>query len=241
MRIVLIGYGRMGKTIDRLATDQGYQIYGTIDMDTSAPERKRLLTEGDVAIEFSHPSAAIANLKEAISHGIAVVSGTTGWLDQKDEVLEVLKEYDGSLLYASNFSIGVNILFAINKKLAAIMDDYPSYEVEVEEVHHIHKKDAPSGTALSLIDGITSHISRKDQWSLNEEGPSIVKINAHRRGEIFGDHKVIYSSPIDTIEISHSAHTRDGFAQGAILAAKWLYNDGKPQKGWKNMTDMMGL
>jgi len=241
MNIVLIGYGRMGKTIERLGLDQGLKIHGAIDMDTSKEERERLLKEGDVAIEFSHPSAAIDNIKEALAHGIAVVSGTTGWLDQKDEVLQLLDQQKGSLLYASNFSIGVNVLFAINKKLGAIMDNYPSYEVKVEEVHHVHKKDAPSGTALTLIDGITSHVSRKDQWSLTEEGPATVKIDAHREGEVFGDHKVTYSSPIDTLELSHSAHTRDGFAQGALLAATWLYNNGNPHKGWKSMSDMMGL
>jgi len=221
--------------------DQGLEIYGAIDMDTSLNERQRLLKEGDVAIEFSHPTAAINNIKEAISHGIAVVSGTTGWLDQKEEVIRILDEHSGSLLYASNFSIGVNILFAINKKLAAIMNSYPSYEVKVEEVHHVHKKDAPSGTALTLINDITSQISRKDRWSLSERGSSTVKIDAHREGEVFGDHKVTYSSLIDTIEISHCAHTRDGFAQGAILAATWLYNEGDPHTGWNSMSNMMGL
>lgn len=170
-----------------------------------------------------------------------MISGTTGWLDQKEEVEQILRQQNGSLLYASNFSIGVNVLFAINKKLASIMDQYPSYEVKVEEVHHVHKKDAPSGTALTLIEGITSYLSRKDKWSLTDEELSTIKIDAHREGEVYGDHKVTYRSPIDTIELSHSAHTRDGFALGAIAAAKWLYNEGHPHKGWKGMADMMGL
>ena len=241
MKIVLIGYGRMGKTIERLATEKGYVISGRIDMDTQPEERKRILRQGDVAIEFSHPSAAIDNIKEALVCSIPVISGTTGWLGQKEEVEQILRQQNGSLLYASNFSIGVNVLFAINKKLASIMDQYPSYEVKVEEVHHVHKKDAPSGTALTLIEGITSYLSRKDKWSLTDEELSTIKIDAHREGEVYGDHKVTYRSPIDTIELSHSAHTRDGFALGAIAAAKWLYNEGHPHKGWKGMADMMGL
>ena len=241
MNIALIGYGRMGRTIERLAAEKGYNISGKIDMDTSISERRELLSSADVAIEFSHPSAAYSNIVEALELNNPVVSGTTGWLDKSDELQSLIQEKQGGFFYASNFSIGVNIFFAINKKLASLMDDHPSYDVRLEEVHHIHKKDEPSGTAITIAEGILEGLDRKDSWTLEEQADNTIKIAAYRRGEVYGDHKVIYSSDMDTIEFAHSAHTRDGFALGAITAARWLYNQGSPHKGWLGMTDLMGI
>lgn len=241
MNIALIGYGRMGRTIERLAIDKGYVISGKVDMDTTINKRRELLSSSDVAIEFSHPTAAFNNIAEAIELNIPVVSGTTGWLDKSDQLHRLIQEKQGSFFYASNFSIGVNIFFAINKKLARLMDDHPSYDVRLEEVHHIHKKDEPSGTAITIAEGILEGLDRKQSWSLEEETDGAIKIDAYRRGEVYGDHKVIYSSEMDTIELAHSAHTRDGFALGAITAATWLYNQGSPLKGWLGMTDLMGI
>lgn len=241
MKIVLIGYGKMGKTIERLSKEQGHEIIERIDINTSTANRAKAYLEGDVAVEFSHPDAAYENIVEALKAGIPVVSGTTGWLEKYDEVSALTQETDGSFLYASNFSIGVNIMFALNEQLASLMNNYPNYDVSVDETHHVHKKDAPSGTALTLVSGITDHVDRKKKWSLEEGSSDTVKINAYREGEVFGDHKVRYQSPIDTIEVYHTAHTRDGFAMGAILAATWLFNSGKPRSGVKTMKDMMGL
>ncbi len=241
MKIVLIGYGKMGKTIERLALEKGLAVIGYIDIDTVVAERMRLYTEGDIAIEFSHPDAAYDNIRQAIKAGIPVISGTTGWLDKYDEVKQLVSETDGSFLYASNFSIGVNIMFAMNEKLAAIMNQYKSYEVSVDEVHHVHKKDAPSGTALTLIDGVVAKNDSKSSWSLTEADETTIKINASREGEVYGDHRVRYASEIDTIELYHTAHTRDGFALGAITAAQWIYDNGNVRSGVFSMKDMMGL
>ena len=166
MKIVLIGYGKMGKTIERLAIAQNHTIVGRIDIDTSVDQRLAYYTEGDVAIEFSHPDAAFDNITGAIKSGTPVISGTTGWLDKLDDVKALVKETNGSFLYASNFSIGVNVMFELNEKLAKIMNAYSNYEVSIEEVHHVQKKDAPSGTALTLTNGVIDHLNRKDKWSL---------------------------------------------------------------------------
>ncbi len=241
MKIVLIGYGKMGKTIERLAEAQNHIIVGRIDIDTSDDQRMAFYTEGDVAIEFSHPDAAYDNITGAIKSGIPVISGTTGWLDRLSDIQALVKQTNGSFLYASNFSIGVNVMFAMNEKLAKIMNAYSDYDVSVEEVHHIHKKDAPSGTALTLTNGVLNNLHRKDKWSLTTSTDDTIHIDAKREGEVFGDHLVRYTSDIDTIELYHSAKTRDGFAQGAIMAGMWLYNQGDIRVGIHSMKDMMGL
>ena len=241
MKIVLIGYGKMGKTIERLAEAQNHIIVGRIDIDTSDDQRMAFYTEGDVAIEFSHPDAAYDNITGAIKSGIPVISGTTGWLDRLSDIQALVKQTNGSFLYASNFSIGVNVMFAMNEKLAKIMNAYSDYDVSVEEVHHIHKKDAPSGTALTLTNGVLNNLHRKDKWSLTTSTDDTIHIDAKRKGEVFGDHLVRYTSDIDTIELYHSAKTRDGFAQGAIMAGMWLYNQGDIRVGIHSMKDMMGL
>lgn len=241
MKVVLIGYGKMGKTIERLAEAQNHKIVGKIDIDTTEDQRISFYTEGDVAIEFSHPDAAYDNIMGAIKAGIPVISGTTGWLDKLQAIQSLVKETSGSFLYASNFSIGVNVMFAMNEKLAKIMNDYNDYEVSIEEVHHVHKKDAPSGTALTLTNGVIDNLNRKSSWSLTEAKSDTIHIHAKREGEVYGDHLVRYTSDIDTIELYHTAKTRDGFAQGAIMAAYWLYNNGKIREGIHSIKDMMGL
>lgn len=237
MNIVVIGYGKMGKTIERLATQQGHQVIGTIDINTPLDMRTSLFKEVDVAIEFSHPDAAYDNISQALNAKIPVVSGTTGWLDQLDEIKNRVAQNKGAFFYASNFSIGVNIMFAMNEKLAAIMNNYSAYDVSMEETHHIHKKDAPSGTALTLANGVLKNIESKNKWSLEKNDKDSLHINALREGEVFGIHKVTYQSKIDKIELYHEAFTRDGFALGAILAAEWLIG----RHGVYSMKDMMGL
>lgn len=241
MKIVLIGYGKMGKEIEKVAQSQGHEVIARISRPTKAKDRTKAYVDGDVAIEFSHPDAALSNIMEALRAGIPVVSGTTGWLEHWDKVQELVDATKGSFFYASNFSIGVNIMFAMNEHLAKLMDQYPHYEVDIEETHHIHKKDAPSGTALTLAEGILGQLNRKTGWSLDKSPKETLHINAFREGEVFGDHKVRYTSKVDTIELYHTAHSRQGFVQGAVLAASWLFNQGKPKVGVFNMKDMMSL
>lgn len=238
MKIVIIGYGKMGKTIERIAKESGHSIVGHIDINTSEEERTALYLNADVGIEFSHPDAAFANIKHAITHGLPVVSGTTGWLAQYDEIQSLVTETSGSFFYASNYSIGVNIFWSINERLAQVMNDYPNYNIQMEEIHHIHKMDQPSGTAITTVEGITQHNHRKENWTLNPEGaPNEISINCIRQGEVFGTHTVEYVSPIDTIRLNHEAHTRDGFGQGAVMAAQWILG----KQGVFGMKEMLGL
>ncbi|MFT4568374.1 MAG: 4-hydroxy-tetrahydrodipicolinate reductase [Saprospiraceae bacterium] len=238
MKVVIIGYGKMGRTIERVALTKGNEVVGHIDIDTSPAERQALYLEADVGIEFSHPDAAYNNITEAITSGLPVVSGTTGWLDKFESIKELVSETEGAFFYASNYSIGVNIFWSINEQLAKIMNDYPSYDVKMEEVHHIHKKDEPSGTAITTSEGITNNLSRKNSWTLaNTPEKDEIAIEARREGEVFGIHAVDYKSPMDTIRIYHEAHTRDGFAQGAVMAAQWLHG----KQGIYGMKDMLGM
>ncbi|MCL4126270.1 UNVERIFIED_CONTAM: hypothetical protein GTU68_061625 [Idotea baltica] len=238
MKIVIIGYGKMGKTIERIALSKGHDVVGYVDIDTTLSERQALYLNADVGIEFSHPDAAYDNITEAITSGLPVVSGTTGWLDKYDKIKALVNETEGAFFYASNYSIGVNIFWTINEQLANIMNDYPSYDVKMEEVHHIHKKDEPSGTAITTSEGVTAHLNRKNNWTLDENPKNDeIKIEARREGEVFGIHAVNYVSPMDTIRIYHEAHTRDGFAQGAVTAAQWLHG----KRGIFGMKDMLGI
>ncbi len=237
MKIILIGYGKMGQTIERLASDRGHEIVGIIDINTSTESRRNIVKKGDIAIEFSHPDAAFSNIVETLKEGIPVISGTTGWLHRMDEVKKLTEEINGSFLYASNFSIGVNLMFVLNEYLARLMNGYKEYEISVDETHHIHKKDAPSGTALTLTNAIIDTIDHKNSWSIESDDPGTVKVNAYREGEVYGRHKVRYKSSIDTIEIIHDAHTRDGFALGALIAAEWLID----KTGVYTMKDLLGL
>jgi 4-hydroxy-tetrahydrodipicolinate reductase len=222
MKIILLGYGKMGKTIERIAQQRGHQISARIDIDN---QHEFAIAEGDVAIEFSHPDAAFDNVRQAIEKNIPVVCGTTGWLERKSEIEELCRRRNGAFFYASNYSMGVNIFFKLNDYLARIMKNFPDYNVELDEIHHTQKKDAPSGTAITLAEGIIRNLPRKQRW-INEESdePSELVIKSFRIADIPGTHVVKYNCPIDDIEIKHTAHSREGFATGAVLVAEWIKN-----------------
>ncbi len=223
MNIALIGFGKMGRTIQALGLERGHLFPLIIDMDNSEDLNKGKLNEVDVAIEFTIPSSAPENIKACIDYGIPVVSGTTGWNDRNSEVVDYCKKHQGAYFYASNFSIGVNILFALNKQLAKIMDNFSSYNVSIDEVHHIHKLDKPSGTAISLAEQIMEKQRVVKSWSMeDEEDPFILRIHSKREGEVKGIHTINYESDLDSITLSHKAKSRDAFAAGALLAAEFI-------------------
>lgn len=230
MKIALLGYGKMGKTIERIALERGHKI--VLKIDASSEEYD--ITQADIAIEFSTPKSAFANISNALHKGIPVVAGTTGWLEKYQDVINICKASDTAFLYASNFSIGVNIFFEINNILAKMMSSYPEYAVAIEEIHHTQKLDAPSGTAITLAEQIIKN-SDKKEWKLGEATAEEIPITAKRIENIPGTHIVSYQSPIDTIEIKHTAHNREGFALGAVLAAEWLLT----RKGVFSMKDVL--
>jgi 4-hydroxy-tetrahydrodipicolinate reductase len=223
MKIALIGYGKMGKTIEKLALENGHKVVLIIDVDSEDEFSDENLRRVDVAIEFTTPESAFANIAKCINSGVPVVSGTTGWLDRYDEIVELCKTENGAFFYASNFSLGVNIMFKLNQYLANLMKNFPEYEISIDETHHIHKIDAPSGTAISLANAIIQMNKRKKSWvkGLTDEKAKI-GIESHRIGENPGVHVVKYDSPIETIEISHLSKSREGLAMGALTAASFL-------------------
>lgn len=233
MKILLVGYGKMGKTIERIALDRGHVIAGRIDIDN----RDELdSVTADVAIEFSHPDAAYENVRKCVERRLPVVCGTTGWLQHKAEIEKLTRENNAAFFYASNFSLGVNLFFKLNEHLARMMNQFPSYGVTIDEVHHVHKKDAPSGTAITLAEGIISNLDSKQKWSApGSDDPSSLEIQSFRIDEVPGTHVVKYSSGIDDIEIKHTAHTREGFALGAVMVAEWLQG----KTGVLNMDDFL--
>lgn len=236
MKIALIGYGKMGKTIEQIALERRHQIVSIIDINNPEDFNSDAFRNADVAIEFTTPATAFNNYMKCFEANIPVVSGTTGWLDHITEIKEKCEKEGKTFFYASNFSIGVNIFFALNKYLAKIMNRFPSYDVKMEEVHHIHKLDAPSGTAITLAEGILENVTRKDRWTLeNQEKPTDIAIHAIREGEVPGIHKITYDSDVDYITIEHHAKSRKGFALGAVIAAE--YACGK--KGFLGMEDML--
>ncbi len=238
MKIALIGYGKMGKTIEVLAEADGHEIVLKIDQDNYDELTREHLQRADVAIEFTRPESAYSNIVACIKAGVPVISGTTAWLDQYEEVVQVCKAEGGAFFYASNYSIGVNILFAINRQLAKLMNDQAQYEVSMEEIHHTAKLDAPSGTAITLAEGIIEQVERKDDWVNDENsGTNELSIISKRIDPAPGTHVIQYSSVIDTITLSHEAHTRAGFARGALAAALWLVG----KKGVFGMKDMLGF
>ncbi len=238
MKIALIGYGQMGKTIEVIAKERGHHIVSIIDKENQEDFDSENFLSADVAIEFTLPDVAVQNIKKCIDRNIPIVVGTTAWLEKLEEVKVYCNQKNGSLLWASNFSIGVNIFFEINKKLAQLMNNYPEYEPSLEETHHIKKIDAPSGTAITLAEGILENLDRKSKWTKGiaqtEEQMKIISI---RTGEIPGTHTVRYESEIDTIEITHKAHNRKGFAIGSVVAAEWL----KDKKGVFSIHDMLNF
>ena len=239
MNIALIGYGKMGKAIESIAVKRGHTITCRISSSNIQDLKPAILQSADVAIEFTQPDAAPANIKTCILAGLPVISGTTGWNNQKNEIETFCINYNGSFLHASNFSIGVNIFFEINKKLASLMNKYEVYDVDIKEIHHTSKLDQPSGTAISIANDIIQNTERKKVWTISENGPNSrsIRIFSERTDPAPGTHIVSWHSEIDDIEIKHIAHTRNGFAMGAVLAAEWL--SGK--KGVYSMSDVLEL
>lgn len=238
LKIALIGYGKMGKMIEQKALSRGHQIVSIIDIGASAKDWDAL-SKSDVAIEFTNPDSAVKNIKKCFDYNVPVVVGTTGWYGALDELKDICFKHRKSLLTASNFSIGVNLFFHINKILAQAMENLPEYNVSIEEVHHTEKLDAPSGTALTIAQGIIAELSRKSKWALKENvvQESDLSIEALRKDEVPGTHTVTYSSEVDDIEIKHTAHSRSGFAVGAVVAAEWLHD----KKGYHTMNDIIGF
>lgn len=238
MKIALIGYGKMGKAIESIALGKGHEIVLKIDIQNNQDFTEASLQKADVAIEFTGPHSAFENVKKCIAWGVPVVSGSTGWLHQWDEIKNLCEEKNGTLIYSSNYSIGVNLFFELNKQLAQLMAPYNNYDVSMTEVHHTEKKDAPSGTAISLAEQILSQISRKDTWvNAPSENTNELIIRSERIDPAPGTHMVKYSSAIDDIEIIHTAHTRIGFASGAVLAAEFAFE----KKGIFTMKNVLGI
>lgn len=236
MKIALIGYGKMGKTIEQIALSRGHQIVSIVDINNPEEFQSANFKSADVAIEFTTPATAFDNYMKSFAAGVPVVSGTTGWLDRIGEIKEKCEKEGKTFFYASNFSIGVNIFFALNKYLAKIMNNFPSYNISMTETHHIHKLDAPSGTAITLAEGILENVDRKERWTLETaEQPTDLPIHAIREGEVPGIHEVTYESDVDYISIKHDAKSRAGFALGAVVAAEFTAR----KKGFLGMDDML--
>ncbi|MDO5608384.1 MAG: 4-hydroxy-tetrahydrodipicolinate reductase [Capnocytophaga sp.] len=232
MKIALLGYGKMGKTIEKIALERGHEIVLKVDNDTDNYD----ITQADVAIEFSMPKSAFANISGCINNGVPVVAGTTGWLADYEKAVSLCKEKNGAFLYASNFSVGVNVFFAVNKMLAKLMSPHNGYKVAIEEIHHTQKLDAPSGTAITLAEGIIAN-SNWESWQLDGNEANQIPITAKRIDSVPGTHTISYESEVDTIEIKHTAHNRNGFALGAVVAAEWILN----KKGVFSMNDVLNI
>ncbi|OWK72829.1 4-hydroxy-tetrahydrodipicolinate reductase [Flavobacteriaceae bacterium JJC] len=218
MKTAIVGYGKMGRIIADIAAKRGHEIVATLN-ETPTLEN---LNNPNVVIEFSNPEVAFNNIKICLENKIPVICGTTGWLDRKPEIEKIALENGTAFLYGSNFSLGVNLFFALNEKLADLMKNFSEYQVQLEEIHHTHKKDAPSGTAISLAEGIIKNDSRFDAWKLDETKENELGIFAIREDEVPGTHSVFYRSEVDEIEIKHTAFSRDGFALGAVIASEWI-------------------
>ena len=238
MNIALIGYGKMGKAIEEIALERGHKIVLKINDENLGDFTKENTGKADVAIEFTSPHSAFDNIKKIIEYGVPVVCGSTGWTERIHEINDYCKEQNGSFLYASNFSVGVNIFFELNKKLASLMAPHAEYNISMEEIHHTQKKDAPSGTAITLAEQILEQVQRKNKW-VNEQSSDAAELSiiSKREDPAPGTHSIKYSSPIDDIEIIHTAHNRQGFALGAVLAAEFI--NGK--KGIFSMKEVLGL
>jgi 4-hydroxy-tetrahydrodipicolinate reductase len=233
MKIALVGYGKMGKIIEEIAQKRGHEIVARLK-ETPTPEN---LNNPDVVIEFSLPEAAFNNIKACLETKIPVICGTTGWLEKRAEIDQIALENGTAFLYGSNFSLGVNLFFALNEKVAALMKNVDEYNVQLEEIHHIHKKDAPSGTAISIAEGIFKNNPKFDAWKLDETQGNQLGIFAIREDEVPGTHSVFYRSEVDEIEIKHTAFNRNGFALGAVVAAEFI----KDKQGIFTMNDVLGL
>ena len=238
MKIALLGYGKMGMAIEEVALQRGHEIVLKVNIDNLQDNTIENIQKADVSIEFTGPESAFENVQRCIDAGVPVVCGSTGWLHQFEEAKEYCKNKNGALLYASNYSVGVNIFFALNKTLASLMAPHKEYDVSVTEIHHTQKKDAPSGTAITLAEQVLEKLNRKKKWVNNQTSdPDDLVILSERIDPAAGTHHVHYHSDIDDLEIIHTAHNRKGFATGAVLAAEFLHN----KKGVFSMSDVLGL
>ncbi len=238
MKIALLGYGKMGHALEEIAVKRGHEIVLKINDQNLEDLTKENIQKADVAIEFTNPDSAMQNILLCLNEKVPVVCGTTGWLNNLKTIEDKCKELNGSFLYASNFSVGVNIFFELNKKLATLLNPHPAYEVTLEEIHHTQKKDAPSGTAITLAEQIIGISDKKDKWVNSESAKeNELSIISKRIDEVAGTHSVKYSSAIDDIEIIHTAHNRKGFAEGAVLAAEYIVE----KKGIFSMKDVLNF
>lgn len=237
MNIALIGYGKMGHEIERISVERGHTIVSTIDINNPVEFESENFRSADIAIEFTGPKTALGNYRKCFAANIPVVSGTTGWLMDLDEIKTACSKGQ-TFFYASNFSLGVNVFFALNKKLAEMMNNFPDYDVRIKEVHHIQKLDAPSGTAITLADDILERLDRKCSWVKGVQNfPEELGIISERTGQVPGFHEITYDSNVDTITISHDAKSRAGFALGAVIAAEFALE----KKGFLGMSDLLGF
>nr|WP_299484852.1 4-hydroxy-tetrahydrodipicolinate reductase [uncultured Allomuricauda sp.] len=232
MKIGLFGYGKMGKMIEQIALQRDHTIVSKVDVGATDVDYSNM----DVAIDFSTPDAAFNNITTCFEHNVPVISGTTGWLERFDEALDVCNAKNGAFIYASNFSLGVNIFFELNSYLAKMMSSIDQYKVSMEEIHHTQKLDAPSGTAITLADGIIANTAYAN-WKLDEDGATTIPITSKREGTVPGTHAINYQSAVDALEIKHTAHNREGFALGAVIAAEWI----KGKAGIFSMKDVLNL
>jgi 4-hydroxy-tetrahydrodipicolinate reductase len=232
MKIALLGYGKMGKVIEQIALDRGHEIVLKKDQNNTFDG----LENADIAIDFSIPDSAVTNISTCLENGIPVISGTTGWLANYQNMVDLCQKNNGSFIYASNFSLGVNVFFELNDYLAKMMANLKQYQVSMEEIHHTQKLDAPSGTAITLAEGIIKN-TNYSQWTLESPKANEIQIEAKRIENVPGTHSIFYDSTVDQIEIKHTAHSREGFALGAVVAAEWLVG----KKGVFSMKDVLGL
>lgn len=238
MNIAIIGYGRMGQTIEKIAKSRGHNINAVIDVDNQQDIHRLKEQNIDMAIEFTQPASAFDNIISLLKQKISVVSGTTGWLDKIDEVEALVETTGTGFLYAPNFSVGVNLFFAINEYAARIMNNVPDFDVKIEEVHHIHKLDSPSGTAIQLAQDVIRQLDRKSAWENNESpNKEVLEIHSSREPDVPGIHSTIYSGEFDLIKLEHTAKSREGFATGAVLASEFLQD----KKGVFSMKDVLDL
>lgn len=245
MKIALLGYGKMGQIIERFATERGHEIVLKIGIDNLDDFTIENLKQADVAIDFSAPDAAVNNIYKCFEAKVAIVVGTTGWYGELQKIKNDCEQSNNTLLYGSNFSIGVNIFFHLNKVLAKLMNNYPAYDVQVEEIHHTQKLDSPSGTAMTLAEDIIEGLDSKKEWVNELVGTPIpdkltnyqVLIESHRIENVPGTHTIVYGSEVDDIEIKHTAHSRAGFALGAVIAAEWLQN----KRGFYSIADIFNF
>lgn len=232
MKIALLGYGKMGKVIEKIALQRGHNIV----LKISSKDKEYSLSGVDVAIDFSTPESAVNNITKCLNNDTPIISGTTGWLENYESIIDLCKTKNGTFLYASNFSLGVNIFFELNKTLAKLMNDLPNYNVSMEEIHHTQKLDAPSGTAITLAKGIIENSEYKN-WTLEAPQSYEIGIKAKRIDKVPGTHEINYDSDVDSIQIKHTAHSREGFALGAVIAAEWIHG----KKGIFTMKDVLNI